>query len=34
MEVQRVASVAPLGIPRRATQETPFRGFIIPKVCL
>lgn len=32
-EVQRFADVIPMNLPHRVTRDTPFRGFLIPKVC-
>jgi hypothetical protein len=31
-EIQRFSNFAPLGIPRRITKDTSFRGFFLPKV--
>lgn len=32
-EVQRFADVIPMNLPHRVIRDTPFRGFLIPKVC-
>lgn len=32
-EVQRFADVIPMNLPHRVIRDTPFRGFVIPKVC-